>query len=186
MLKRFFPLILSSLLLTLTIPCNAQSTLINPFVPSPAATISKTPAANVPAAPPPVCERLACYPLSYARAKDVQEALTPHFGPKLGLDTITNSLILLGDEQSHARLRQLLPKLDIATRQVTLEAKIIAVSREDSKNLGVRWDWDTIPQRAQETNNGDSDNNNYDGSFKFLAWLCLPLQRYAQCPHQQW
>ena len=137
MLKRFFPLILSSLLLTLTIPCNAQSTLINPFVPSPAATISKTPAANVPAAPPPVCERLACYPLSYARAKDVQEALTPHFGAKLGLDTITNSLILLGDEQSHARLRQLLPKLDIATRQVTLEAKIIAVSREDSKNLGV-------------------------------------------------
>ena len=64
MLKRFFPLILSSLLLTLTMPCNAQSTLINPFVPSPAATISKTPAGNVPAAPPPVCERLACYPLS--------------------------------------------------------------------------------------------------------------------------
>ena len=169
MLKRFFPLILSSLLLTLTMPCNAQSTLINPFVPSPAATISKTPAGNVPAPPPPVCERLACYPLSYARAKDVQEALTPHFGPKLGLDTITNSLILLGDEQSHARLKQLLPRLDVATRQVTLEAKIIAVSREDSKNLGVRWDWDTIPQRAQETNDGDSDsdNSNYDGSFKF-------------------
>lgn len=169
MLKRFFPLILSSLLLTLTMTCNAQSTLINPFVPSPAATISKTPAGNVPAAPPPVCERLACYPLSYARAKDVQEALTPHFGPKLGLDTITNSLILLGDEQSHSRLKQLLPKLDVATRQVTLEAKIIAVSRADSKNLGVRWDWDTIPQRAQETNDGDSDsdNSNYDGSFKF-------------------
>ena len=48
-----------------------------------------------------------------------------------------------------------------------MEAKIIAVSREDSKNLGVRWDWDTIPQRAQETNNGDSDSSNYDGSFKF-------------------
>ena len=168
MLKRLFPLILSSLLLTLTMPCNAQSTLINPFVPSPAATISKTPAGNVPTPPPPVCERLACYPLSYARAKDVQEALTPHFGAKLGLDTITNSLILLGDEQSHARLKQLLPKLDVATRQVTLEAKIIAVSREDSKNLGVRWDWDTIPQRAQETNDSDSDSDNskYDGSFK--------------------
>lgn len=168
MIKRLFPFILSSLLLGLQLPCSAQSTLINPFVPSSAATVSKTPAASVPAAPP-VSERLACYPLSYARAKDVQEALTPHFGAKLGLDTITNSLILLGDEQSHARLKQLLPKLDIATRQVTLEAKIIAVSREDSKNLGVRWDWDTIPQRAQETNDGDSDsdNSNYDGSFKF-------------------
>ena len=161
--KLFYPLIISSLLLTLTLPCNAQGTLINPFVPSPAATVSQTPAVSVPTAPPPVYERLTCYPLSYARAKDVQEALTPHFGSKLGLDTITNSLILLGDEQSHARLRQLLPKLDIATRQVTLEAKIIAVSREDSKNLGVRWDWDTIPQRTQETN----DSSNYDGSFKF-------------------
>lgn len=166
MLKRFFPLILSSLLLAIALPCNAQNKLTNPFLPSPA-NVGQTVAVNVPALPQPVSERLACYSLSYARAKDVQEALTPHFGTKLGVDTITNSLILLGDEQSHARLRQLLPKLDIATRQVTLEAKIIAVSREDSKNLGVRWDWDTIPQRAHETNNGDSDSSNYDGSFKF-------------------
>ena len=167
MLKRFFPLILSSLLLTLTMPCNTQNKLTNPFLPSPAANVGKAAAVNVPALPQPISERLACYPLSYARAKDVQEALTPHFGSKLGLDNITNSLILLGDEPCHARLKQLLPKLDIPTRQVTLEAKIIAVSREDSKNLGVRWDWDTIPQRKQETNDSNSDSSNYDGSFKF-------------------
>ena len=161
MLKRFFPLILSSLLLALALPCNAQNKLNNPFLPSPA-NVGQTVAVNIPTLPQPVSEHLACYSLSYARAKDVQEALAPHFGSKLGLDTITNSLILLGDEQSHARLRQLLPKLDIATRQVTLEAKIIAVSREDSKNLGVRWDWDTIPQRKQETNDSNSDS-----SFKF-------------------
>ena len=164
MLKRFFPLILSSLLLAIALPCNAQNKLTNPFLPSPA-NVGQTVAVNVPALPQPVSERLACYPLSYARAKDMKEALAPHFGSKLGHDTITNSLILLGDELCHARLKQLLPKLDVATRQVTLEAKIIAVSREDSKN--VRWDWDTIPQRAQETNNGDSDSSNYDGSFKF-------------------
>ena len=142
MLKRFFPLILSSLLLALALPCNAQNKLTNPFLPS-TANVGQTVAVNVPTLPQPVSERLACYSLSYARAKDVQEALTAHFGTKLGMDTITNSLILFGDEQSHARLRQLLPKLDIATRQVTLEAKILAVSCEDSKNLGVRWDWDS-------------------------------------------
>lgn len=38
---------------------------------------------------------------------------------------------------------------------------------EDSKNLGVRWDWDTIPQSKQETNDSNSDSSNYDGSFKF-------------------
>lgn len=166
MLKRFFPLILSSLLLALALPCHAQNKLTNPFLPSPA-NVVQTAAVNVPTLPQPVSERLACYSLSYARAKDVQEALAPHFGSKLGLDTITNSLILLGDEQSHARLRQLLPKLDVATRQVTLEAKIIAVSCEDNKNLGVRWDWDTIPKRKQETNDSNSDSSNYYGSFKF-------------------
>ena len=80
MLKRFFPLILCSLLLTLTMPCNAQNKLTNPFLPSPSANVGKAAAVNVPALPQPVSERLACYPLSYARAKDVQEALTPHFG----------------------------------------------------------------------------------------------------------
>ena len=101
MLKRFFPLILS-LLLALALPCNAQNKLTNPFLPSPA-HVGQTVAVNVPTLPQPVSERLACYPLSYARAKDVQEALTPHFGSKLSLDNITNSLILLGDEPCHAR-----------------------------------------------------------------------------------
>ena len=108
MLKRFFPLILSSLLLALALPCNAQNKLTNPFLPS-TANVGKAAAVNVPALPQPVSERLACYPLSYARAKDVQEALAPHFGSKLSLDNITNSLILLGDELCHARLKQPLP-----------------------------------------------------------------------------
>ena len=94
MLKRFFPLILSSLLLALALPCNAQNKLNNPFLPSPA-NVGQTVAVNIPALPQPVSERLACYPLSYARAKDVQEALTPHFGTKLGLDTITKVLSIV-------------------------------------------------------------------------------------------
>lgn len=64
MLKRFFPLILSSLLLALALPCNAQGTLINPFVPSPAVNVGKAALVNLPALPQPVSERLACYPLS--------------------------------------------------------------------------------------------------------------------------
>ena len=186
MLKRFFPLILSSLLLAIALPCNAQNKLTNPFLPSPA-NVGQTAAVNIPTLPQPVSERLACYSLSYARAKDVQEALTPHFGTKLGLDTITNSLILLGDEQSHARLRQLLPKLDVATRQVTLEAKIIAVSCEDSKNLGVRWDWDTIPQRKQETNDSNSvqtkdssGNLTVAGVAKKVLDSCVGITVYSE------
>lgn len=153
-------------------PCLAQQpALTNPFLPTgtvTAATATKT-TAVLPVAVAPPTERIAAYPLSYARAKDVQEALQGIFKQKLALDAITNSLILCGSQEEHARLAQLLPKLDIATKQVTLEAKIIAISRENSKDIGIKWGWDAIPRR-QESSTSDSDSDsdsNYDGSFKF-------------------
>ncbi len=153
-------------------PCLAQQkALTNPFLPtgiSAAAATTKT-AAVLPATVAPPAERISTYPLSYARVKDVQEALQGIFKQKLAVDAITNSLILCGSSAEHARLTQLLPKLDVATRQVTLEAKIIAISREHSKDLGVKWGWDTIPQRREDSSSdSDSDSDsNYDGSFKF-------------------
>ena len=153
-------------------PCLAQqTTLTNPFFPTGTATAAT--ASRITAIPPAAAamptERIATYPLSYARAKDVQEALQGVFKQKLAQDAITNSLILCGTAEEHVRLAQLLPKLDVATRQVTLEAKIIAISRENSKDLGIKWGWDTIPQRSESTtsdNDSDSDSN-YDGNFKF-------------------
>lgn len=63
--------------------------------------------------------------------------------------------------------------LDVPSQQVTLEAKIIAVNREQSENLGINWNWDTIPQRNEDhkSDNTDSDNSSdneyFGGSFKF-------------------
>ncbi len=155
-----------------TFSCLAQQpALTNPFLPTGTATAATSPktAAVVPAVVAPPSERISTYPLSYARAKDVQEALQSIFKQKLALDVTTNSIILCGTSEEHARLTQLLPKLDVATRQVTLEAKIIAISRENSRDLGVKWGWDTIPQRRESTtSDSDSDSDsNYDGSFKF-------------------
>ena len=115
-------------------------------------------------------ETFATYALSYAQAKDVYETLNTLYPGKLAQDAVTNSIIFCGTPAAHAQLHALLKQLDSATQQVTLEAKIIAVSREDSKNLGVRWDWDTIPKRKQETNDSNSDSSNYDGSFKCARW----------------
>ncbi len=152
------------------VPCLAQQqALTNPFLPTgTSAPIAKAAGAALAAARPPA-EHIATYPLSYARAKDVQEALQGIFKQKLALDAITNSIILCGTSEEHARLAQLLPKLDVATKQVTLEAKIIAVSRESSKDIGIKWGWDTIPQRHENTtSDSDSDSDsNYDGNFKF-------------------
>ena len=53
--------------------------------------------------------------------------------------------------------------MDVATKQITLEAKIISINKEDSKNLGINWNWDKIPQNSEDSNN--SSNNDDDEDF---------------------
>ena len=148
-------------------PVQAQQ-LVNPFLPpAQSVTVSaqqvtgKLPLASH-------SEEIHSYRLSFAQAKAVHESLEPLFS-KLSQDAVTNSLILQGSAAEHARLRALLPQLDVATKQVTLEAKIIALSHEDSQNIGINWNWDTIPQRDSNTNDDDesSTSNSYGGNFKF-------------------
>ena len=68
-------------------------------------------------------------------------------------------------------MQSLLQAVDIATKQVTLEAKIIALSQEHNKNLGINWNWDTIPQRETngdaEQDESETSDNDFGGSFKF-------------------
>lgn len=145
--------------------------LINPFLPSNAT--AAVPITNIQAAPAPAgtheaVGHITSYPLSYANAKDIAASLKSIW-PQLTYDAVTNSLILQGSDQQHARLQNLLSQLDTATMQVTLEAKIISLSHEDSKNLGITWNWDTVPQRNinSDAESSTSDTNTYGGNFKF-------------------
>lgn len=147
----------------------ADSTIKNPFAAPHAETATAAPqASSSPALPFVSSEHISAYQLSYASAKDICDALQTIYGNKLSFNAVTNSLILQGSQAQHTHLQKLLPQLDIATKQVTLEAKIISLSREDSKNLGINWNWETIPQREYQAK--DSDNNtssDYGGNFKF-------------------
>lgn len=129
----------------------------NPFLPP-------APPEAVTAIAAPVTEA-AVYKLNYVIAEDIKTSLSGLFpSGSLSFDTATNSILLLGTPNEHKRLRQILPTLDTATKQVTLEAKIVAVNDEFSKELGVNWSWDKIPQKSNSNDNDDSD---YDGNFKF-------------------
>ncbi len=165
-MKPISSFILVICLLSFSQPAQAQAQLVNPFLPQ-VQTVSQAlpPAAALQTQP---TEIIRSYRLSFATAQDLQESLKELF-PQLTLDKITNSLILKANEAGHARLRTLLPELDTATQQVTLEAKIIAISREDSKNIGVDWNWDNIPQRDNNAAEADSSDtgSNYGGNFKF-------------------
>ena len=103
--------------------------------------------------------------LNYAKAEELKTALAPLIG--------TNSFIFTGTPTDEMRLRSAVAALDTATQQVTLEAKIIAVNREDSENLGISWNWDKIPQNSNyygnDDDNADTDNENFGGVVHFGA-----------------
>ncbi len=117
---------------------------------------------------------VAAYKLNYVPAEDLTETLKALFNnSQLTIDPLTNTVLFVGSTTDEQRLRSALAALDVPSQQVTLEAKIIAVNREQSENLGISWNWDNIPQKEGDykSDNTDSDtgNNNeyFGGNFKF-------------------
>ncbi len=108
-------------------------------------------------------------PLNYASAENISKTLKGVGFSHITIDQTTNSLVYKGTEQGKIDLQALVQKLDKATPQVTLEAKIIAISHENSKELGINWQWDTIPQRSTKNDNSNSSNTSNSDSDDFGA-----------------
>ena len=105
------------------------------------------------------------FKLNYAKAEDVKNALNDilESEKKISIDPITNSILFSGSSTDEERVRSAIKAMDVATKQITLEAKIISINKEDSKNLGINWNWDKIPQNSEDSNN--SSNNDDDEDF---------------------
>lgn len=57
-----------------------------------------------------------------------------------------NALILYGTAAEYERAKNILSLLDVELKQVSLEAKILAIDKNASKNLGIEWFWSALPQ----------------------------------------
>lgn len=82
--------------------------------------------------------------VNYAKAADIVALL----GTEQGLlsergsvksDPRTNLLLIQDTDRNLAKIRRALKKLDIPVRQVMIEARIVTVSTDVSKELGVKW-----------------------------------------------
>ena len=71
------------------------------------------------------------------------------------VDTATNTLLFYGTESEALAVREIISALDREPQQVSLEARVVAVSKEAAKQLGVDWSWSSLPQypRAQYDGN---------------------------------
>lgn len=65
--------------------------------------------------------------------------------PRVEVDINTRSLLVYGTPEEAKEISQLLKRVDIPAPQVALEAKVVAMKREDLEKLGVTWEWTKIP-----------------------------------------
>ena len=83
----------------------------------------------------------------------------------------TNTLILFGTEDEYERAKNLLQTLDVELKQVSVEARILAIDKDASKNLGVEWMWSTVPQYPEYKENYTPPTYNANGSVRTEGYL---------------
>ncbi|MDD6382294.1 MAG: secretin N-terminal domain-containing protein [Selenomonadaceae bacterium] len=67
------------------------------------------------------------------------------------VDNATNSLLLYGDAAEVHHTLSLLEELDVEPRQVSLEAKVVAISKDAAKQLGIEWQWSSLPRYPEHS-----------------------------------
>src|SRR6185295_2002899 len=88
--------------------------------------------------------RTESFQLNYTKAIDVQKMLSDRTQPVLSkrgsavLDARTNTLFVQDVPSRLEEVRRLIAKIDIAVRQVMIEARIVEASDTFAKNLGAR------------------------------------------------
>lgn len=76
----------------------------------------------------------------------------------LTVDRATNSLLFYGTSAEAQKIRNILDKIDIPYKQVTIEAEVLSIDKNAAKNLGIEWEWSKTPQypdRDASENNGN-------------------------------
>lgn len=83
-----------------------------------------------------------------------------------------NALILFGTPAEYERVKNLLDKLDVELKQVSVEAKILAITKDEAKNLGVEWSWSSIDGNysAQSGRNRLSESSNQYSNESSIDW----------------
>ena len=103
--------------------------------------------------------------MNYQKAVDVQKLLSDRTQPILSkrgsvvVDTRTNTLFVQDVPSRLEEVRKLIAKIDVAVRQVVIEARIVIAEDTFSKNLGARLGYDASRARVIGSGNPARDQN---------------------------
>jgi type IV pilus assembly protein PilQ len=94
------------------------------------------------------------FKLNFAKADDVKKSLAAIVTEdRLKVDAATNSIVFSGLPGEIGAITQVLTELDIPYQQISLEAKVVAISKNATKDLGFDWQWSNLPTVAQTNTN---------------------------------
>jgi len=91
---------------------------------------------------------------------------------RLLADRATGSLVFYGTSAEAAAARDLVRLLDVPARQVSLEARVVAIQKDAAKKLGLEWEWSRLPQYPKYTTTYESVRQSVpkaDGSYTTAA-----------------
>lgn len=80
-------------------------------------------------------------------------------------DAATGSLLLYGTAAEASEAEAILRELDVPALQVSLEAKVVALSKDASKDLGVEWEWSRVPQYPRVERSWHRGRDGADGQY---------------------
>jgi len=98
--------------------------------------------------------------LKYADATNVKAALK-NLNAQIEIDRGGNRMIVVTSPRIIAEIRSIVGSLDVPARQVMLEARVVEVSTDDAKRLGI--DWDLLNQQGFVIVEGKTDSTSAPG-----------------------
>ncbi len=101
----------------------------------------------------------------------------------LVFDETAHALLFFGAEQEAQRLRSHLAHLDVAPRQVVLEAKVLSLENSAAEKLGISWEWSKFPQTPEreqsETTRRTSVWNPDEGKYESV-YETIPKEKVTR------
>lgn len=86
------------------------------------------------------------YKLNYADAEDVSKVISGIFKKsetpiEVSVDKRVNAVIVSGNQNALDKIDELIKTIDVPVHQVMIEAKIVEITTDGEKELGVKWLW---------------------------------------------
>ena len=81
-----------------------------------------------------------------AKGQSAEKASVAENSSRVLVDESAGKVVFYGTDAEAQRLQEALQQVDIPAKQVSIEAKVVALSKNAAKNLGVEWEWSKLPK----------------------------------------